>query len=440
MNKMDKEQLILKEILINEDFTRKVHPYLKDEYFTESSHKFLFKVIDSFLTKYNRLPSKESLDVILDEVISNQKIHDELCDLIPKIFSSQKEKNLEWLIDFTEQFCKESAIYNALMESIDIHSGNNKKKTIEAIPEILKDALSVSFDTSIGHDYFEDVEKRFDDRNRQVEKIPFTLETFNKMTCGGIERKTLNCVVGGQGAGKSMFLSYLAAGYVQQGYNVLYITLELSEIKIADRIDAILLNLDMSDLKNQLKPSYIKRVKSIQEKVHGKLIIREFPTGSAHVGHYRKLMDELYLKKSFVPDVVIIDYLGISASSRIKDSGNSYTYFKSVAEEFRGLAVERNLAVWTASQFNRCLDPFTILQTKEGEKFIKDIKIGDLVLSKNGIYNTVLDKWESISEMYEIELESGKKIICSANHIFPTESGEKSINSGLMNGNILYTK
>lgn len=440
MKKLDKEQLILKEILLNDEYTKKVFPYLKKEYFEDASNRKLFEMIDDFISSYNKVPSKASLDVIIEETNSNQKVYDDLCNLIPFIFSSAPEKNLDWMIDFTETFCKESAVYNALMESINIHSGNVKNKAIESIPDILKDALSVSFDTSIGHDFFEDAEKRFDDRNRNVEKIPFMLDSFNKMTCGGVERKTLNCVAGGQNAGKSMFLSFLAAGYIQQGYNVLYITLELAETKVADRIDAILLNLDMSDLKNQLRPSYIKRVKALQEKINGKLIFREFPTGGGHVGHFRKLLDELHLKKNFIPDVIIIDYLGICASSRVKDSGNSYTYFKSIAEEMRGLAVETNTAIWTACQFNRCLDPNTVIDTKEGKKLIKDIVIGDFVLSKNGVYNKVLDKWDSVSEMYEVELESGKKIICSGNHIFPTDSGEKSINSGLMNGNILFTK
>jgi archaellum biogenesis ATPase FlaH len=345
--------IILRELSRNELYCRKVIAFINIEYFTEPHEKVLFKYINFYFTKYNTIPSKESLEILLDNTNSiNETLYKETQTLIKDIFQQELEGNLDWLVEESEKFCKDSALYNALGVCLEIQNGNSKEP-ITAIPDILKEALAVSFDTSIGHDYFENSGDRFDWYNRKVDKIPFLLSSMNYATQGGVERKTLNCIAGTTGSGKSMFLCYLAASYLQQGYDVLYITLELSEEKVAERIDANLMNIPLSEVKRQSKTAFSKNIKNLKEKTQGTLKIKEYATASVHVGHFRHLLTELNQKKKFKADIIIIDYLSICRSSRQKDSSNMYSYVKSIAEEIRGLAVENEVAIWTATQLNR---------------------------------------------------------------------------------------
>jgi len=330
----------------------------------------------------------------------------------------------------------------ALMESIQIADDESEKQNRDAIPHILSEALSVSFDHNIGHDYIKDFESRFDFYHRDEEKIPFDLEFFNKITKGGLPNKTLNVALAGTGVGKSLFMCHLASSVLLQNKNVLYITLEMSEEKIAERIDANLLNVNIQSLMNLSRNDFETKISKLSKKTQGKLIIKEYPTASAHSGHFKSLLNELSLKKSFRPDIIFVDYLNICASSRYKGSAvNSYTYVKSIAEELRGLAVENNVPIVTATQTTRsgyCLDLKTQVQTQQGMKDISNIQVGDLVLSNNG-YNEVLNIFpKTKKKSYKITLEDGKEIICSEEHLFPTENGELNIKESLECGMYLY--
>ena len=351
---MSIERTILAQLISNEEFTRKTIPFLKEEYFQEKPDKILFQEIKKFIEKYNNLPTKESLLIELDNRrdISDTE-HNSIIDSMKSL--EIKDFNKKWLMDNTEKFCKDKAVYNAILQGINIIQGKDKKYTAEAIPEILSDALAVGFDTNIGHDYTTDGESRFDFYHKKEERIEFDLEFFNKITKGGLPQKTLNIVIAGTGVGKSLFMCHHAAACLMQGKNVLYITLEMAEERIAERIDANLMNLPMNDLENVSKKMFMERLKRIQDKTTGKLIIKEYPTASAHSGHFRALLNELTLKKSFKPDIIIIDYINICSSSRFKGNANvgSYFYVKAIAEELRGLAVENNVAILSATQLTR---------------------------------------------------------------------------------------
>jgi replicative DNA helicase len=352
---MKLETLILNNLLKDDVYLRKTIPFLKDEYFIDATERKVFQTINSFVGEYNAPPTLEALYISLqnDKTIREdeyQKVTELLDSLTP-----EAEKNKEWLLNETESFCKDKAVYNAIVQSIQIIDGKNDKLTSEAIPDILKEALAISFDNSVGHDYLEDSETRFDFYHRVEDKIPFDLDFFNKITKGGLSNKTLNIALAGTGVGKSLFMCHVAAGCLSQGRNVLYITLEMAEEKIAERIDANLMNVTMDDLKNLPKQMFDDRISRIKNKTEGKLIIKEYPTASAHAGHFRALLNELSLKKEFRPDIIFIDYLNICASSRFKMSGNvnSYTYIKGIAEELRGLAVEFNVPIVSATQTTR---------------------------------------------------------------------------------------
>ena len=352
---MDKiEFLILRNFLHNEQFTRKVLPFIKAEYFEDASQKVVFEEILNFVQKYNQLATKEILYI---EVEKRKDINEDSFKQIVHLIECLDNVPVEfdWLVDTAEKWCRDRAIYLALMESIHIADGKDEKKNRDAIPTILQEALSVGFDNNIGHDYLNDFEKRFDFYNRKEEKLPFDLEYFNKITGGGTSKKTLNVILAGPNVGKSLTLTHLASSFLLQGKNVLYITLEMSEEKIAQRIDANLLNVNIKDISDLPKSMFENKVKSLMDKTMGGLIIKEYPTSSAHSGHFRTLLSELSLKKSFVPDVLFVDYLNICTSSRYSKnySANSYTIVKSIAEELRGLAVEHNFPLWTATQLNR---------------------------------------------------------------------------------------
>jgi len=348
------EQKILSNLIYDEQYCRKVIPFIKKEYFTDKKEAIVTQEIVSFFNKYNKPLSKEILSI---EVSNRKDLTDkELVELNDYITSlSQEPANEDWMLENTEKFCKDRAVYNAILSSIKIIDGNDKVHTKDAIPAILSDALSVSFDNHIGHDYLDDHAERYEFYHRVEEKIPFDLEMFNKITKGGLSKKTLNIALAGTGVGKSLFMCHVGAGCLVQGKNVLYITMEMAEERIAERIDANLLNLTMDELKVIDRDIYENRISKITNKTKGKLIVKEYPTASAHAGHFRALLEELKLKREFKPDIIFIDYLNICASQRMKQGGsiNSYTYIKSIAEELRGLAVEYNVPIVSATQTTR---------------------------------------------------------------------------------------
>jgi replicative DNA helicase len=356
---MKLEQTILRNLIQNEDYLRKSLPFLKDEYFTDRSEKAIFNEIVSFTNTYNSTPSIEALTLAIKEKRNFTNDEVEKCETylqeIEQSTKTEQKTDNNWLIDKTEKFCQEKAIYNAVLNSISILDGKDKTNDKGAIPKILSDALAVSFDNSVGHDYLEDSDGRFEFYHRTEERIPFDLDYFNKITKGGLPTKTLNIALAGTGVGKSLFMCHVAAGAMSQGKNVLYITMEMAEEKIAERIDANLLNVSIDDLMQLPKDLYDRKVKRVKEMTTGKLIIKEYPTASASAVHFRTLLNELNLKRNFVPDIIFIDYLNICCSSRIKAGANvnSYTYVKSIAEELRGLAVEFGVPIVSATQTTR---------------------------------------------------------------------------------------
>ena len=348
------ERTALKHLIHTEQYARKVLPFLKEEYFSDRLEKLIFREVSLFYEKYNSQPTNETLAI---ELNARKDINDsEFQNITSTIATFQKEEiNLDWLIQTTEKFCKDRAIHNAIMDGIQILDGKDKKHTPEFLPELLSNALSVSFDEKIGHDYIPESTERYDFYHKKEERIEFDLDFMNRITRGGVPTKTLNIALAGTGVGKTLFMCHLAAANLLQGKNVLYITLEMAEESIAERIDSNLLNVAMSDLPELPKLMYQDKIKRLEEKTKGKLIIKEYPTASAHAGHFKVLLNELAIKKSFKPDVIYIDYLNLCVSSRLKagSSANSYTIVKSIAEELRGLAVEFDLPIFSATQTTR---------------------------------------------------------------------------------------
>jgi len=348
------EFLILKNLLHNEKYLRKTIPFIKAEYFQDSNQKIVFEEVSSFVQEYNELPTKEILTIEVEKRNDiNEESFKEVTHLIGCLDDSPVE--FEWLVDTTEKWCRDRAIYLALLDSIAIADGKDEKKNPEAIPSILSDALAVSFDNHIGHDYLQDYEERFNFYHQKESRIQFDLEYFNRITKGGLPNKTLNIALAGTGVGKSLFMCHVAAASLMEGHNVLYITLEMAEEKIAERIDANLLNVGIQNITDLPRPMFDSKVDSIAKKTQGSLIIKEYPTASAHSGHFKSLLNELALKKSFKPDIIFVDYLNICASSRYRAGSNvnSYSYIKAIAEELRGLAVESNLPIVSATQTTR---------------------------------------------------------------------------------------
>jgi replicative DNA helicase len=354
---MKLETTILKHLIYSEDYLRKVLPFLKEEYFSDRTEKAIYNEITSFTSTYNVPPSIEALGLAIKDLRNITDAEVEKCEEYLKEIEQTKseQSQIQWLVDKTEKFCQEKAIYNAVLGSISILDGKDKTHDKGQIPKILSDALGVTFDTSVGHDYLENSDERYEFYHRKEERIPFDLDYFNKITKGGLPAKTLNIALAGTGVGKSLFMCHVAAGAMSQGRNVLYITMEMAEEKIAERIDANLLNVSLDDLTDLSKEMYDKKVAKVKSKTTGKLIIKEYPTASASATHFRTLLNELNLKKSFVPHIIFIDYLNICCSSRIKAGSNinSYTYVKSIAEELRGLAVEYNVPIVSATQTTR---------------------------------------------------------------------------------------
>ena len=352
---MDKvELLILRNLIHNEEYVRKVIPFIKAEYFEDYNQKVVFEEIIKFVEEYNKPVTKEILCI---ETEKRQDINDSSFKEVTDLISSLEEETSEfnWVVDTTEKWCRDRAIYLALMESIQLADGKSEEKGRDAIPDILSDALAVSFDNNVGHDYLEDYEARYESYHRKEDKLEFDLEYFNKITKGGLPNKTLNIALAGTGVGKSLFMCHVASSALLQGKNVLYITLEMAEEKIAERIDANLLNVNIQDITDLPKPMFESKVTNLADRTQGTLIIKEYPTASAHSGHFKALLQELALKKSFKPDIIFIDYLNICASSRYRAGSNvnSYSFIKAIAEELRGLAVEANLPIVSATQTTR---------------------------------------------------------------------------------------
>ena len=348
-------KLILKQLTTNREYVNRVLPFIKVEYFQDKLEQAAFRYISEFINKYNELPAENVIEY--DASRDDSLTEDDLQDLV-KLWQGVMEESAndvstKWMIDTTEEWCKERAIYLAVSESISIITDEKKVNLTGAIPDMLKDALSVSFDTNIGHDFMDDAEPRFEYYHKREKRIPFDIELLNKITKGGVTPGTLNILVGGTNSGKTLFLTNFASSYLQQGYNVLYITLEISEEEIAKRVDANLMNVSMNDIYDLRRDDYLKKIEKIRKNTIGKLIIKQYPTGAANTIHFRSLINELQLKKNFTPDIILIDYLTICSSSRVRSSDNSYSLYKSVAEEIRGFAVELGIPIWSVIQTNR---------------------------------------------------------------------------------------
>lgn len=347
------EKTILSNLINNEDYCRKVVPFIKSEYFQDHFERVIADELLTFFSNYNK---PASLDILAIQLGQRKNLSEDQLNGLEKYINDLvfKTDNDEWLLTHTEKFCKQRAVTNAILDAFDIIEGKDKVRTEDAIPSMLSQALSVCFDSSVGHDYLEDFEQRYDFYHRTEEKIEFDLDIFNKITKGGLSKKTLNIILASTGVGKSLFMCHFAAASLLQGKNILYITMEMAEERIAERIDANLLNMTMGELSTVEKDIFETRINKLIKKTAGKLIVKEYPTASAHAGHFKILVDELKTKKNFVPDAIVVDYLNICASSRVKYSGaNSYTIVKSIAEELRGLAQEYNVPVLSATQTNR---------------------------------------------------------------------------------------
>ena len=348
------ERTALTNLITNEDYAKKVLPFIKKDYFDGREEKIIFEEITNFVDKYKKIPTGHALEIEVGERKDlTETEYKKIVDIIQTL--SPTDVDFDWLVDTTEKFCKDKAIYNAIVEGISIIDGKDKNKTPDSIPSILTDALAVCFDNAVGHDYLADSESRYEFYHKVEERIPFDLDFFNKITKGGLPPKTLNIALAGTGVGKSLFMCHMAANCLSQGKNVLYITLEMAEERIAERIDANLMDVTMEELHDLPKPMFTNKVDQIRSKTQGKLIIKEYPTASANSAHFRGLIKELAIKKSFNPDIIFVDYLNICASSRFKGATNvnSYMYIKAVAEELRGLAVENNVPIVSATQTTR---------------------------------------------------------------------------------------
>ena len=352
----DMQNVVLRAFFTNEEYMRKVVPFMQPEYF-EGVHRTIFKEFVGYVAQYSNIPSMEAFRITMQECGNfNEDTFRVAVDMLPSLFEADRDTDIKWLMDQTEKWCQDRALFNAVMESISIIDGKHQTLTKNALPDILTKALAVTFDTNIGHDYLQDAESRYDFYHEAEERLPFDLEYLNKITKGGLPNKSLNIILAGTGVGKSLFMCHCAASALSQGKNVLYITMEMAEERIAERIDANLLDTSLDQIESLSKNVFVNKVNTIAAKTQGKLIIKEYPTGQAHTGHFRALLNELKLKKKFSPDIVFVDYLNICASSRMKGLGgsvNTYSLIKSIAEEMRGLAVEFNLPIVSATQTTR---------------------------------------------------------------------------------------
>lgn len=436
------QKLVLQAFISDEAYCRKAMPHVKPEYF-EGGERVAYELMLDFILKYNRLPTPPALAIELQNSIKGSLDTRNQAGEVINDLQTPEKVDIDWLLHQTEKWCQERSVFLAVMESIAIIDGKRKDVAPGMIPNILQKALSVTFDTNVGHDYLENATERYEYYHKKELRIPFDVEMLNSITRGGIPKKTLNIIMAGVNVGKSLVMCHFAASYLAQGKNVLYITLEMSEERIAERIDANLFDVSLDQIEALPRDVFDSKVKKIAAKTQGKLIIKEYPTAAAHSGHFRALLNELKLKKNFIPEIIFIDYIGICSSARVKGlsgSVNTNSFVKAVSEELRGLAIEFNVPIWTATQVNRsgmCLDLNTMVVNEKNEILpIKDIKIGDYVLSSNGNYNRVLNIFPiTKKKMFRIRTKSGKEIISSEDHLFPTYNGnEKTIKSGLKVG------
>lgn len=455
------EETILANLIFNEEYGRQVIPYIKDEYFEEDCHRKVFNSIQTYVDKYSAPPSIETLKIVLEKRTDlNEKTFKDIKDFFKNI-NYDKKMNQEWLIEESENFCKQQAFSNALKKCIALY--NNGEGNLGEAPNIMSDALGVSFDTSIGHDYFEDYDSRYEFYHRVDERIAFDIELLNLITKGGLPRKSLTCYLAETGAGKSLVMCHQAAAALMHGKNVLYITMELAEERVSERIDANILDVTLDNLKEMDKDTFTRKMLFKAGKTKGKLIVKEYPTGAGHAGHFRHLLNELRLKKDFRPDIIFIDYLNICASSRIRgaNAANSYTLVKSIAEEIRGLAMEFDVPIVTATQANRsgygnsdvditntseCIYVEEEVELVDGTKVkMKDIKVGMKVKSNDKSKIVTMVHHPKTKKCFKIKTKSGKEIIVSADHKFPTMDKDgfvsrKSLKSGLGVGYKLSVK
>lgn len=451
------EKTIVSNLLFNEEFSRKVFPYIKEEYFDDNLHKKIFLTYADYVENYKEPPSIEALKISIDKRKDlNEQTYKEICKVVDEL-ACDKDTNQEWLLDETEKFCQDKDLYNSIRKAILILDGQDKEHDKGAIPKLLSDSLGISFDTSVGHDFLEDFDDRYEYYHRKEERLSFDIDIFNKITKGGLPRKSMTVLLATTGGGKSLVKCHMAATSLMFGRSVLYITMELPEEEVARRIDANLLDTRLDELLVLQKETYQSRVNKVKSKTPGKLIIKEYPTGSAHAGHFRHLLNELRMKKNFVPDIIFVDYLNICASSRVKGaaSANSYTLVKSIAEEVRGLAMEFGVAIVTSSQFNRSAydsSDVDLSNTSEciykDENVIKsdgtvtkisDLKPGDKIKSNDNSKIVTMVHHPKIKDCVRIKTKSGKSIIVSKDHVFPSKASDGtvsrlSINKGLNKG------
>lgn len=451
------EKTILSNLIYNEEFCRKVFPYIKEEYFDENSYKRIFSTFSEYVNAYKEPPSIEALKISIDKRTDlNEQSYKDINETIDQ-FQIDNKTNPDWLLQETERFCQDKDLYNSIRKAILILDGQDKEYDKGAIPKLLSESLGISFDTHIGHDFLEDFDARYDYYHRKEERLPFDIDLMNKITKGGLPRKSMTVLLATTGGGKSLVKCHMAAANLLFGKNVLYITMELAEEEVSRRIDANILDVTLDELMEMPKDVYEKKINRIKGKTCGKLIVKEYPTGSAHVGHFRHMLNELRLKKNFVPDVIFVDYLNICASSRVKGAAasNSYTLVKSIAEEIRGLAMEFDCAIVTSSQFNRsgydnsdvdltntseCIfvDEKVVEKTK-GVTRIADLSPGDVIKSNDETKIVTMVHHPKPKQCVKITTKSGKKIIVSKDHVFPakTPTGEVkriSVSGGLEKG------
>lgn len=449
------EDIILENLLHNEEYTRRVLPYLKEDYFHDQEKKIVYDQINQYLGKYNRPPSQDELIIEIQNLKGiSQSNYQSSVDLVRTLSKRSKQSGLDWLLEQTETFCKDKALYNAIVGAASMIE---EKENVGQIPDLLKDALSVSFDNSIGHDFKNQIQDRYKLLHQTHEyKVPFDIQSLNDITNGGLARKTLSVIAASTGAGKSLFLCHCAARNLMAGMKVLYISMEMAEEQISERIDANILGWDIGKLKGLSMQEYVKKLQSKLGEKSGELIVKEYPTASAGASQFRALLNELRLKKDFTPDIIYLDYLNICSSSRFKSGAvNSYQYVKAITEEIRGLAIEYNVPIVSATQLNRsgtdssdvglgeisdCLAMDTIIQTRRGEKKICELEVGDEVTNAFGFTQVLKVHHSKVKRAYRIKTKSGKEIVCSAEHQFPTGEGRKSISSGLDVGDKLSTR
>ena len=450
------EITILKNLIFNEDYARKVIPFIQPEYYEQRTEKIVFEEIVKFIVKYGSLITIEALNIEIDNRKDLTETESkEIVQLFSKLNNSPVDN--QWILDSTEKWCRDRAIYLALMESIHIADGKNEKKGRDAIPSILSDALAVSFDNNIGHDYLRNYEERYEYYHKKENRLEFDLDFFNKITNGGVPNKTLNIFLAGTNVGKTLAMCHMASSFLLQSKNVLYITMEMAEEEIAKRMDANMLNVPINQLEDLPKSIFNSKSIKLAEKTQGTLIIKEYPTASAHSGHFKALLNELSLKKSFRPDVIFIDYINICASSRFRAGSNmnSYTIIKSIAEELRGLAVEFDVPIFSATQTTRsgfsssdveitdtseCIFVDETIEMRDGNiKKISEVSVGDQIKSQDSYKTVMMIHHKKEKECIKVITKNGKTIIVSKEHIFPTNNGRKSFNSGLSVGDYLNT-